>query len=1233
MNGISVSADIIGRINNIEELSNFLAKLGYKTEPRPLYIPGLDLPESTQKLLTDLQLIAEYDQRFQIYFGKTTTMRRTDFRNILEPFYRRYPQINSLFAFTNNWEEIAFVSPERIALEPKKAKLRLRILLVDPQNVYHTDLEVLRSISISPEEQRADIIWQKHLEAFNVEKVTKGFFEAYKFALNYIKEILPSQNKASYQEVHSFAQQFLSRIMFLYYVQKKGWLKWKDYIQDKRYIKKLWEKYKDSNSKKDTFYSLWLSSLFFQAFNKKHGYMSVNFPDEIKESFSLMPFLNGGLFTENELDKIGFEIPDEVFKMLFEMDPSDGRKGFLEKYNFTIREDTPFEVEVAVDPEMLGKVYESLISEEERGKAGIFYTPRVEIDYMCRLSIVEYLFEETKISKTKLIPLIFEPQRIVDDSEIEFENLRKIREAIDRVKIVDPAVGSASFLVGMMNVLVEIMRNLSLRVDKREENLFALKNKVLSENLYGVDVKDWAVMVGELRLWLSLIIETEEKFMDIYTKPLLPNLTFKMRQGDSLVEEIANMPISLRSKFAYIPPNIKSKIIMLVDRKVEYFSGRRSADLKEKEEIEKLENEIFKDIVSNEIKKLEDEKNRIKNQLYAPKPKQMEMFGLSPEQVDLFEREIQKLKERWQEVKQEEERFRKILDEIGEKRGKDYFLWEIDFAEVFAEKGGFDIVIGNPPYVRQEMIAFPLEREEGRDPDEWRERKRLYKEKLVQSVKMHWGESVKIDKRSDLYIYFYYHGLALLRPVGVFCFINSNSWLDVGYGASLQEFLLKNMEPVYIIDNLAKRSFAESDINTVIVLIKRPKDKLQDNIIKFVAFKKPFEEVLKTDPLIKIDQAQGKLLTDDYRLFPKKKSELLEEGLEIPEEGKEELIKDSLNLPYIGNKWGGKYLRAPEIFFKILEKGKGKLVRLGNIADIETYLNTGGADDFFIVKQAGPELSSYIPITGFSKEWRREGFPHFYIEKKFLRPFIKSPMEISNIIATETTAPWLLLVLSVKPILLEKTKAFRYILWGEQQGFNKRSGCIKRTPWWKLPPQAINPGKVMWPRLHDDYHKVVYNPLEISYTNFYALHTKGNPRIIVSILFSSFSVMVKEIFGKCMYGGGVLKTDGIDLEMIISLSPSTLTASCRQRLLEIFDQITRREIRSIFEEIGLPKPNRDYSNIDPEDASLDKVLPDRRELDKIIFEVLGLTEEEQLEVYRAVVELVKNRLVKARSIR
>lgn len=192
-----------------------------------------------------------------------------------------------------------------------------------------------------------------------------------------------------------------------------------------------------------------------------------------------------------------------------------------------------------------------------------------------------------------------------------------------KAKIIDPAVGSASFLVGMMNVLVEILKNLYLRVEKKERNLFELKHQVISENLYGVDVKDWAVMMGELRLWRSLIIETDEKYMNIYNKPLLPSFTFKIRQGDSLVEEIAGKQLSLRGEFKHIAEHIKNRIEEIKSRKAEYFSSARHEWEKE---IEDAEHELLKAILSEDIKRIDERIKAGKRDIESAPKKQIHIL-------------------------------------------------------------------------------------------------------------------------------------------------------------------------------------------------------------------------------------------------------------------------------------------------------------------------------------------------------------------------------------------------------------------------------------------------------------------------------------------------------------------------------------------------------------------------------------------------------------------------------
>ena len=977
--------------------------------------------------------------------------------------------------------------------------------------------------------------------------------------------------------------------------------------------------YKSKSKTKGTFYSQWLSSLFFGAFNKKTHLINSELPDEIKESFSLMPFLNGGLFAKNELDELNFDLPDNIFEWLFEPDEqgNNKQKGFLEIFNFTIDEASLDDVEVAVDPEMLGKVYESLINEEERGDAGIFYTPRVEIDFMCRFSLVNYLASKTQISKQDLFDIIFNPDSIKDYQNTE--NLISIRKYLLNSKIVDPAVGSASFLVGMMNILVELHSALKKRIEAKEENLFALKHRIILENLYGVDVKDWAVMVGELRLWLSLIIETDEKYMDIYTKPLLPNLSFKIRQGDSLVEEVGGVFINLRGDaLKNIPNSVKQKISDLIDKKAEFFSGKRSADLKEQLEIENLEIEIFKEILQTKIddlSKMLSSKTQSLKQLANSK----NLFG---EKDQSSKKELKKLSEDIEQIQNELTKYHNALAAIGKNGKKDYFLWELDFAEVFALNGGFDIVIGNPPYVRQELVAPPLENEKDYSADNWRKLKSQYKDKLIQSTQNVWQDIKKIDKKSDLYVFFYYQGLSLLNDNGIFCFINSNSWLDVGYGTGLQEFLLKNMRPLYIIDNIAKRSFKQADVNTVIVFIQKPKEKPDDFTLKFIAFKKPFEEVITPEVLKEIENTTLPVFDHPiYRVYPKTKKELLEEGVEYPDESELALAQNPEQLPYIGNKWGGKYLRAPEIYFKILEKGKDKLVRLGDIAEVKRGFTTG-ANEFFYLKPVGMTVKEVVEIAEKNPDahirvkngagWEGE------IEAEFLKPVIKSPRELKTIMVKIEDLNYLVFMCHKNKNELKGTKTLEYIEWGERQDYNQRPTCRSRNLWWDLGEPILSTG--IWTMTYRERFFVPFNNLALVDARLYDIYCQ---EWIVHILNSTYCLLLIEIQARG-YGGGGGPID-VKVYEVNNLIIPVLNFVLKNKCVNAFNKLKKRVVEQIFTELGFDK-TRPIREQEP------NPLPDRKELDDIVFDALGLTEEERKEVYWAVAELVKARLDKAKSV-
>ena len=226
-------------------------------------------------------------------------------------------------------------------------------------------------------------------KAFNVQTVTTEFFVGYKqvFADLQARLLKPAEDKVW---AHDYALQLLNRLMFLYFIQRKRWLG-----GDPGFMRTLWDAYRRSGLPKDSFFANWLSVLFFEAFSQKFQagrHDRRHLPPEIREALATAPYLNGGLFARGKLDDEHDPIiPDAFFSTLF--DSFDGSTpGFLERHNFTIAESTPLDVEVAVDPEMIGKVYENLVNvtfeglteEDQRGKGGIFYTPRVEIDLITR---------------------------------------------------------------------------------------------------------------------------------------------------------------------------------------------------------------------------------------------------------------------------------------------------------------------------------------------------------------------------------------------------------------------------------------------------------------------------------------------------------------------------------------------------------------------------------------------------------------------------------------------------------------------------------------------------------------------------------------------------------------------------------------------------------------------------------------------------------------------------------
>ena len=418
---------------------------------------------------------------------------------------------------------------------------------------------------------------------------------------------------------------------------------------------------------------------------------SAEVAEVIKERRGEIPFLNGGLFEMQDYDnRNAIHIPNDAFAEILEL---------FERYNFTVTESTPIDIEVAVDPEMLGKVFEELVT--GRHDTGSYYTPRPVVSFMCRESLKICLHNKTDETSECL-------QAFIDDGDAtEIRNPEKVLHVLQTLRICDPACGSGAYLLGMMGELLRLRDALfqSKKVDPK--STYQRKLDIIQKNLYGVDKDEFAVNIAMLRLWLSLAVDYEDD-----TPEPLPNLDYKVAAGDSLT-------------------------------------------------------------------------------------------GPAPEQISLASRLIDQIQEHQAaylvtHTDTEKQRLREVIAELKEslqewQSSDDEFVWQVEFPEVFQE-GGFDIVIGNPPYVRQELIR-PIK------PT----LKRLFPEVYAGTA--------------DLYVYFYKRGTELLRVAGVLTYISSNKFMRAAYGEKLRVFFTDKACLKKLVDFGSVQVF-KAGVDTCIVLVE-----------------------------------------------------------------------------------------------------------------------------------------------------------------------------------------------------------------------------------------------------------------------------------------------------------------------------------------------------------------------------------------------------------------------------
>jgi len=1172
----------------------------------------LNFKKDDAKRIKKLHAILVFDNKLPVFLLEVKTLATPFIRSVASGIDKKYEHF--MLVFSIDYSGMMFLHSRREPSASGDYWLKLMKLIIKKdrlinKNEQHAIIEALSSIYFNDDDKWHDVL-EKWGKAFSAERVNKAFFEDYKRIFFVLKnEFLGQKTPKLY--AHKLALQFLNRIMVIYFISETKWNGIGNVVE------LSWFSYKSQDKfGSDEFYSKWLVQIFFKAFNGRSNEIS-RLPGNVMDAICNYPFLECGLFNKNELDELEFKISDAMFEQVFD---------FFQRYNFTVKEATPFESEVAVDPRMIGHVYELLAIKSgetlDRCSLGVFYTPMIEVDFLCRQVMVEYLSKHLEVvPKEKIYHLVFDQPGQKDDIESWFDEQHlwnRLEAVLDDLFAVDPACGSGEFLIGLLAVLTELYK-IVYKHERKYVSGYELKRKIIQHSLYGVDVMPWAIHAAELRLWLQLFDDdllTDDGSMNHL---VYHSINLNLRVGDSLVPGMGEMDFNLRK--ARLVGDLKSKIVELRKEKKWYKENSPVAKFKNIYEVNLAEARLFSEIVEKEIRFI---KKKIKGEVSLQTTLDGSiLFMTKKNRFKDLEKRLQDLND---------------INESMSEPGKRPFIWCIDFAEVFGDKDGFDIVIGNPPYVRQEVISPPSER----DHDVTRVEKMEYKERLVQSVKNLFPRAGRINKKSDYYIYFYFHGLGLLNSKGTLCFITSNSWLDVDYGKELQEFLCKHV-PIIAIYDYQRRSFAHADINTVITLFGAPRFKKEQkyggtaadlcvdyamlmNTAKFVMFKKPFSEVINTKNLVEIDNIEldfevGTVLgsskkvitTSDYRVFLAKQGELLADGWNYP---------DGYNIrnlgfdcgKYTGNKWGAKFLRAPDIFFTVLEKGKDKLVELGSVARVSRGFTTGLNDFFYLPSKYFDlkEQGNYYELIP-----KRDGLPRdIKIEKEFLKPVIKSPKDFKTIRIEPSSAKYKLFFCDKSRSKLGDKKVLDYIIWGERQRktnghlWKSTSTVQNRTNWYSLNKKEAS--QLNFNYLINEYGITYFGRIHAS-DNFHQINTSEDLDLFLN---STVFWLFQNVIGRTSFGGGLLKIQVYELRkmpvMIIKDNGD-------------LRQIYNREATSIFTELGLD-PSKPFQDQDP------MPLSDRAVLDKAVFDELNLSDDERKEVYWSLAELVKQRLSKAKII-
>ncbi len=622
-------------------------------------------------------------------------------------------------------------------------------------------------------------------EAFSVEKLSKAFFDEYKKHYDIFCDFMVSKPNirqtifnGDEKGIRDFNKKLLGRIVFLYFIQKKGWLgvpvasKWGE--GNFNFIAELFDNCKNP----DLFYSELLSKLFFDTLNSKR---KDDLIELVKGQSCRIPYLNGGLFEEDDKKHRNLIFNAQLFKNLF---------NFFNQYNFTIYEDDPNDHTVAVDPEMLGHIFENLL--EDNKDKGAYYTPKEIVHYMCQESLIEYLCTSLQIEdeakEKEAITNLLQKKEIDVILKPEIKNINK---ALDNVKICDPAIGSGAFPMGLLLEIFTAKQTLHTFEygNTTNFNASAVKLNIIQNSIYGVDIEKGAVDIARLRFWLSLIVDEPEP-------KALPNLDYKIVVGNSLVCKLGDDVID-------IDWEVKE------GTQTDFFSNSNVLERKNiLEKISKEQKDFFNPV--SDKKKLSADIRNLKIDLLI---NQLDLMVKTMNQETVPKATSYKDKNKFvkaTELYHQSLGWKDSIKQLTILKNKPdqplhFFDWKLDFPEVMNKqvsvRVGFDIVVGNPPYIGQKG------------------NKALF-EPLKASTK--W--SGFYERKQDIYYYFIALGIQLISNDGNLTFINPPYFLTAAGAGNLREFIIKNSY-VNMIMNLSEsvKVFENASINSIILFLSKNK--------------------------------------------------------------------------------------------------------------------------------------------------------------------------------------------------------------------------------------------------------------------------------------------------------------------------------------------------------------------------------------------------------------------------